>query len=182
MFVTLDDTRKNTAKTFVIAKKAIFWNDFFCQPPRSQRNVLIISTINVKTPCGPLYCVLWHFSCSMNWEKEAKVFFLLERLPCFSQLCVLKNLLGPKKRSFIFQSKGQNSFWTVIKCSLMFVTLDDTRRRGQKFFSTWKQFFFEMFVPIDPLDPEEIIWSFAQKMSVYLVDPYNMSHDIFLVR
>ena len=64
----------------------------------------------------------------------------------------------------------------------MFVTLDGTRKMGQKLFSTWKQFFSEMFVPIDPLDPEEIIWSFAQKMSVYLVYPYNMSHDFFLVR
>ena len=110
-----------------------------------------------------VFFVIFHVR--WNEKKEAKVFSSLERLPRFSQLCVLNNLLGPKKRSFIFQSKCQTSLWTLIKCSLMFVTLDDTRKRGQKLFSTWKQLFFEMFVPVDPSVPKEIIWSFAQFLS-----------------
>ena len=44
----------------------------------------------------------------------------------------------------------------------MFVTLDDTRKKGQKLFSLWKQFFFEMFISIDLLGPKEMILSFAQ--------------------
>ena len=44
----------------------------------------------------------------------------------------------------------------------MFVTLDDTRKKGQKLFSSWKQFFFEMFISIDLLGPKEMILSFAQ--------------------
>ena len=44
----------------------------------------------------------------------------------------------------------------------MFVTLDDTRKKGLKLLSSWKQFFFEMFVPLDPLDDKETIWSLAQ--------------------
>ena len=64
----------------------------------------------------------------------------------------------------------------------MFVTLDDTRKKGQIFFSSWKQFFFEMFVSIDLLGPRERILSFEQKSSTYLVYPYNMFHDFFHVR
>ena len=79
-----------------------------------------------------VFFVIFH----VRWKekKQAKVFSSLERLPCFWQLCVFNNLLDPKKRRFIFQSKCQNSLWTLIKCSLMFVTLDDTRKKGQKLF------------------------------------------------
>ena len=44
----------------------------------------------------------------------------------------------------------------------MFVTLDDTRKKGQNLLSSWKKLFFELFVSIDPLGPKKIIWSFAQ--------------------
>ena len=54
----------------------------------------------------------------------------------------------------------------------MFVTLDDTRKKGQKLFSSLKQFFFEMFVSIDPLGSKEVIFPFRQKLSKYLVDIY----------
>ena len=49
-----------------------------------------------------LFLVIFHVR--WNEKEEAKVFSSLERLPCFSQLCVLNNLLGPKKRSSLFQS------------------------------------------------------------------------------
>ena len=44
----------------------------------------------------------------------------------------------------------------------MFVTLDDTRKKGQNLLSSWKKLFFELFVSIDPLGPKKTIWSFAQ--------------------
>ena len=43
----------------------------------------------------------------------------------------------------------------------MFVTLDDTRKKGQKLFSSWKEFVFEMFVSIDLLGPKKMILPFA---------------------
>ena len=91
------------------------------------------------------FCVIFHVQ--WNEKKEAKVFSSLERLPSFSQLCVFNNLLGPKKLSFIFQSNRQNSLWNLIKCSVMFVTLDITRKNGPKSFLHWKvTFFFQNFV------------------------------------
>ena len=64
----------------------------------------------------------------------------------------------------------------------MFVTLDDTRKKGQEFFSSWKQFFLEMFVSIDLLGPKEMILSFLNFLSEELVYSYNMFHDFFHVR
>ena len=40
----------------------------------------------------------------VRWKekKEVKVFSSLEKLPCFSQLCVFNTLLGPEKTLFYF--------------------------------------------------------------------------------
>ena len=127
-----------------------------------------------------ILCSLSFFMFDETRRKRPKVFFSLETLSCFSRLCVLNNLLGPKKRSFIFQSNCQNGLRTVINCSLIFVTLDDTRKKGQKLFSSLKQFFFEMFVSIDLLGSKEVIFSFIQTLSKYLVDAYRKFHDLFM--
>ena len=58
-----------------------------------------------------MFLVIFHVR--WNEKKEAQVFSSLERLPCFSQLCVLNNLLGPKKRSLLFQGKFQKAFWPL---------------------------------------------------------------------
>ena len=58
----------------------------------------------------------------------------------------------------------------------MFVTLDDTRKND--LLSSWKQLFFEMFVSINLLGPKEMILSFAQYLSKYLVDPDKFLPDI----
>ena len=62
----------------------------------------------------------------------------------------------------------------------MFVTLDDTRRKI--LLSSWQQLFFETFVSIDLLDPKEMILSFAQSFSKYLLDPDKVLPDINHVR
>ena len=62
----------------------------------------------------------------------------------------------------------------------MFVTLDDTRKKGQKLFSSLKQFFFEMFVSFDLLGSKQVIFPFRQKLSKYLVDIYKKFHDLFM--
>ena len=55
-------------------------------------------------------------------------------------------------------------------------------RLGQKLLSLWKQLSSETFVSIVLLCPENMILSFAQFMSNYLVDPYRMLPDICHVR
>ena len=49
-----------------------------------------------------------------------------------------------------------------------------------KNFGIVKTAFFEMFVPIEILGPEEMILSFAKFLSKHLLDPLNMFHDIFM--
>ena len=56
------------------------------------------------------------------------------------------------------------------------------RKKVQKFSTLWKKTFFEMIVPIDLLGPKEMIFSFAQKMSKNLVDPFKMISDIYQVQ
>ena len=55
-------------------------------------------------------------------------------------------------------------------------------RLGQELLSLWKQLSSETFVSIVLLCPENMILSFAQFMSNYLVDPYRMLPDICHVR
>ena len=63
----------------------------------------------------------------------------------------------------------------------MFVRLDDIKKMDQKFLSLWKQLFFEMFVSVDFLGPNEKISSFWQKTWKNLVDRYKLFPDIFHV-
>ena len=76
-FVTLDNTRQNGPKTFVIVKTAIFWNVCFYRPLRTQRNDLISCTKTVKKPCEPLKMVLRGLSFSIISEKICPKSFLL---------------------------------------------------------------------------------------------------------
>ena len=62
----------------------------------------------------------------------------------------------------------------------MFVTLDDARKN--ELLSSWKRLFFEIFVSIDLFGPKEMILSFAQNLSKYLVDPDKLLPDISHVR
>ena len=69
-FVTLDDTRKNGPKSFVIVKTATFWNVCFHRPLKSQRNDLIMCSVFVKIRCRPLWIVLWRLSYSVTRETK----------------------------------------------------------------------------------------------------------------
>ena len=62
----------------------------------------------------------------------------------------------------------------------MSATLDDTRKN--EIWSSWRQLFFEAFVSIDLLGPKEMILSFAQYLSKYIVDPDILLPDICHVR
>ena len=130
--MTLDGTRKKKPKTFFIVKLALFWNVCFYRHLRSQRNDLIICTKSVKTPFVPLWIVLWHLSYSIIREKIGQNLFITGKVAFFFETCFFNNLLVPKKRSVTFHSNCQISLWIPIICSLMFVTLDDTRKKGPK--------------------------------------------------
>ena len=53
---------------------------------------------------------------------------------------------------------------------------------GEKLLLLWKRLFFEMFVSIDLLGPEEMILTIAQFLSKYIVDPSKIPPDFFQVR
>ena len=55
-----------------------------------------------KQLVDPYIAFLVFFHIRWKEKKEAKVFSSLEKLPCFSQLCVFNNLLGPEKTLFYF--------------------------------------------------------------------------------
>ena len=55
-------------------------------------------------------------------------------------------------------------------------------KTGQSFLSSWEQLIFVMFVSIDLLGPKEMILSFAQYLSKYIVDPDILLPDICHVR
>ena len=111
-------------------------------------------------------------------KKKPKVFSSLESLPCFSQLCVLNNLLGPKKGFRRFHSVCHTSLWTLINCSLMFFTLDNTRKSRSKHLSPWKKLFFEIFLPIDLLGAEEKFLSLEKSLSKHLLGPFRLFQEL----
>ena len=176
MFVSLDGTRKNGTKFFVILRTANFCNVCFYRPLRSQRNDLIICTIFVKIHCGPWYLVAWHMSCAIKRWKVGQNFFITGKIAFSSKLSFSNNLIGPKKCSYIFQNRCQNGLRTLINWSLMFVTLDDMRKN--ELLSSWRQLFFETFVSIDLLGPKEMILSIAHYLTKYIVDPDKLLPDI----
>ena len=110
--MSLDNTRKSRPKTFVVPETANFWNVFFYRPLRSQRNDLIICTIIVKKPCGPLWIVPWGLLHSIIREKPGQNLLSPERLPFSSKICVFNNLLGSKE--LILQLAQYLSDYTVV--------------------------------------------------------------------
>ena len=99
-FVTLDATRKIGPNTFVTVKTAIFWNIFFYRPLRSQRIELIISTIKVKKPSGPLLCVPWRLSYLIIREIMCQFNLFQWKDGFFSENCVFDHLSGVTERIF----------------------------------------------------------------------------------
>ena len=133
MFVTLDDTRENGTKSFVIVKTSVFWNVSSYRPVRSQRNGLVSCTITVKKPCGLLY--LFSGIChARKYEKSGQKFFFHWKGCLLSKPCAFNNLLGSKKSFFNFQKSCQKTFWSLKVCSLRFAIPDNTRKNEPKTF------------------------------------------------
>ena len=149
------DTRwyeEEWAKKFAIVKTAFFWNVCFCRPLRSRRNDLINCTTNVKKPREPKKIIPWHLSCWIKRKKGGQNLFITGKSAFFCSKFLFSTISQILEKCFykIF-SNCHNSLWTLIKCSLSFVTLGNTRKNGPKTFNIVKTAFFETFVSIDLL-------------------------------
>ena len=161
MFATLDYTRKNGPKIFVTVETAIFWNVCFYRRLGPKETISSFAQKNQNTLRTFIVCSMTFFMFDKTRKYRSKLFFYLKKFAFIWTLCVFNNLLGLEKCTYKFHSSYQFSLWTHIKNSLMFVTLNDTRKTGQKPLSSWQQLFLEMFVSIDLLGPTEIVLSIA---------------------
>ena len=174
---------KTDWKLLSLWKQLCFWNVCFYRPLRFQRNVHIICTKIVKVHCGPLSFVAWHLWCSIIREKLGQnVFFrwkicLIFKTFCFQQpLMVLNNApLGFR----VTAKKTCRSLYIVSRCLWHSMARENL---GQKHLSSWKQLHFEMFVSIDLLGPKETFMSFAQQVSEYFANRYNLFFEVCQTR
>ena len=111
------------------------------------------------------------------------VFVILDNMRKTGQIIFFQNLVFSttnyvlKKCSYKFQSTCQQNYWTVIDWSLGFITLDNTRKYGPKFFVIANTAFFRN-ICIDLLDPKEMFLSLAQKKSKHLADPDKLFLEV----
>ena len=145
-FVTLDYTRKRP-KSFLHWKDCLFFSKLyvFQQLLRCYRSDLITSTKIVGIPFWTLTKCPLRFVTLDYTRKNAKIFFSLESLPFFSKICFQQPLRFFKIWSYYFRSETQITSWTLTKCSLRFVILDNSiigEKKGQNLFFTGKIAFF----------------------------------------
>ena len=163
MFVTLDDTMKNGPKTFVIVTTAVSRNVCFYRPVRSHKIDYIFCTIDLKTLCGRLRILTWHFFCSIKREKEGQNLSLTGKVAFFFKTLCLQQPHKSSKNAFISskvtakRACGPFSFvpWCLSHSMIRW-------KMGQKHLESWNQLFLEMLVCIDLLAPKEMVLSFAQ--------------------
>ena len=137
MSVTPDDTRRND---LLSSWKQLFFELFVFFDFSGPKEVFfIICTKFVKKPFGYWWVVAWHISCARIREKVGQEILVTGKVAFFFKTFHFQHPIRIWKSPYKFQSKCQNSLWTLIKWSLMFVTLDDTRKN--EFFSSWKQLF-----------------------------------------
>ena len=132
MFVRLDDIKKWT-KNFCHCENNCFLKCLFLSTLRSQWKDLIFLTKNLKKPCGPYKLFLTFFMLEITRKIRPKSFHHWKVWPFFKTLC-FNNFSGAKKCCFIFQCKCHKSLWTLLKCSVSFVTFENTRENGRKTF------------------------------------------------
>ena len=147
-FVMFEKASENRPKSFHQWKDCLLFKKFcFQQPPRSYKNALISSTVLARKACGSLWIVAaW---CSWHWMSRRKMGQNLSSSwkQLFHEMFLSIDLLGPKEMILSVAQKKQNSLWTLINCSLTFVTFEKAKENGPKFFHHWKDcLFFQKFV------------------------------------
>ena len=153
MFVTLDDTRKNDLSS---SSKQLFIELFVSIDLSGPKNFFYhLHIICQNTFWTLMSCCLTYVMCNNTRKSRPNIFH--DWKDClFFKTFHFQQPIRTWKSPYKFQSKWQNSLWTLITRSLMFVTLDDTRKND--LLSSWKQLFFEMFVSIDLLGPKK--WTY----------------------
>ena len=126
-------------------------------------------------------CCLTYAACAILREKVGQKFFITGKNAIFSKVSYFNSLLDPKKSSYKFQSKCQNSLWTLIFCSLMFVTFDSTRKNGTKTFVIVKTALFWNVCFYWPLRCQRIDFIICTKIFKkpcwpFLNVPWHLSH------
>ena len=140
MFITLDDTRKKGRKLLSSWKQLFFEVFVSIDPLGAKEMFLSFEQSWPKHLLGPFR--LFHELSTFDiTKKNGQNLFFTRKIAFFWKLCVFNNLLGLKKMLLQFQSKSQNTFWTLINCSLMFFILDITRKNRPKTFATAKKDF-----------------------------------------
>ena len=129
---------KNGQKLLSPWKKLFFEMFFFYRPLRSQRSDLIICTIFVKIPCGPLQVIHWHLSSSIKGEKLGLNLCFIGKIAFCSKNCVFNNLLCLKSWSYYFHNNCQSISWTLMICFLTFLMFDKKKKNRPKSFLHWK--------------------------------------------
>ena len=144
-FVTLDYTTKRAKIFFSLESLPFFSKTCFQQPLRFFKiwSFYFHSETQIfswtLTKCFLRFVILENSI--MGEKKGQNLFFSLERLPFLKNLCFQKTSWVLQKWSFDFHSVCQNTLWTLIKCSLRFVILDNTRKRPKLFFTGKIAFF-----------------------------------------
>ena len=145
------------AKIFSSLERLPFFSKLyvFQQLLRCYRSDLITSTKIVGIPFWTLTKCPLRFVTLDYTRKNAKIFFSLESLPFFSKICFQQPLRFFKIWSYYFRSETQITSWTLTKCSLRFVILDNSiigEKKGQNLFFTRKvAFFSRIYVSKKPL-------------------------------
>ena len=141
-FVTLSNTRKNGPKIFVIVKTASFEMFVSIDLLVSKEWSYHLHNKCQKTPWTPENNSLPFVMLDKTKKNGAKIFSSLESLPFFVQNFLFSTISQILEKCFykVF-SNCHNSLWTLIKCSLSFVTLCNTRKDGPKTFNIVKTVF-----------------------------------------
>ena len=79
-------------------------------------------------------CLLSFVTFDNTRKIRPKGFFFSGKGAFFSKFSVFKHLWGLEKRTYKFHSSCHKNLWILINCSLMFVTLGDTKENGPKTF------------------------------------------------
>ena len=141
-----DNTRKKVHNFFFNGKFA-FFSEICVQHLRCYRNDLITSTVEIKTPYGPLEVVAWGLLYSIIREKLVNNLFSPEWLPFFLEICVFNNLLGPKElivfiSTVIVRIRCESSYFLTSDLSHSIIR----EKIGQNLFFTVKCLFFQKIV------------------------------------
>ena len=140
---------RKKAKIFFSLERLPFFSKLcvFKQLLRCYRSDVTTSTVIVGIPFGPLQNVPWGLSHSIIRERP-KSFFHWKVCLFFSKNCFQQPLRFFKIWSYYFRSETQITSWTLTKCSLRFVILDNSiigEKEAKIFFSLERLPFYSKF-------------------------------------